>query len=1290
VRLTDSYNGAADPFEGERTIVWSSLPQDAVVTQATLTVEPLLPPGQSTFIETLRLGSKASAFGATLTAVTSPASVEVDFHARRRGYSFTGITSADALAVDIGGGVFLAVAGDGTVPAISDSTYHAVDANLPGITTARLRFPGAQAPNPNAVSINVATQPSNLTLRFGKLPPFWSKVGEIAVATTTPDITDAIQRAMSQAPLVNGYFSIPLIIHSDTLGRVGVELDVTYVGSAPVLAPGLREVVLPYDYATVAKTDSSALQATLPSGARVLSPQTSLQVRGAFEQSRVVVGPTGNTTTTDTIECSATQVLAQPLVPGTDLDLTSVDVFVAADGPAARLSLDIRSDMDGKPSQTSLLAKAPSFDVSGSASGALQWVTVPIAPKIRINGGGKKYWLVLQALDGKALFGIDPESERSRMTQRSTDCGFSWRIAAPTASVLIRLRTVPDRFQMPIDFVAGSGPNQQRISLQAYNAQGKIDTVLDRPEIAAAVDSYVSQAATPACARGERLQNPNFFDWSTGGSGFGDDSILELATPAIVAAEASFVVVETFFDTAVGTLPPELRAASAFTYSADGTSIYVTLPVNSAGVVAAPPGILALDTATLSQTALATDPPYTLNTSALAIGSGGQTLYALGRDANAPGANPGSFVAIDTATGQLRVIADGLQSPASLALSRDGNSAYFTDADPANGTASVFSVDLNTGIQRRLSTINSSSLAVTFDGKLLVITDISNNKVQALDTADGSVEWTMSPAGGATPLAVAAAANGSDIYLVSSAVGGGPTLAALDERGRVIQTTPLKLDVPEIGALSIGVKPQGDRVYVAATGWATNNTIAMDPAGSRLLVRAGTQVSSVPVGSRQPSAWTLTAGAIVPQSPAVGGSGVEAVLTNGSISQVVAIAPPCFHDFTVQAVAQSNSFRRVTDVDPVDAVAEVHWLDTAGTLLRTDSLAIPSANQLVTQRARFTPPVSAAQTEVRVRVASGIVVLQTVSLQSSDDLLQQNAWKSDKAASAFFAAGSKTGSQTFRNPGAADLAYTQRVTLTETGDYQLNFRGSAAASATATPRIELAYMDANGVAVGSTQQIRFDASSFSSRPARVFIPTSSASADVRIVLPPATSLTVEEFELTPRSTTPVPLSFIAQSPGELHVTNARVVYDLKDPVGPAPPAGGLSKPTPPDSTPGDASCGCDDDETASMSATRAPPVALPPPVPRQVGLRKPSLAARPAEPPAEAAVPLTSVKGVGAARARLLQEAGILTANDLARSVSERVLAALANAPAVTPELATSLVSNAVTALTGQKPEDEP
>jgi predicted RecB family nuclease len=82
----------------------------------------------------------------------------------------------------------------------------------------------------------------------------------------------------------------------------------------------------------------------------------------------------------------------------------------------------------------------------------------------------------------------------------------------------------------------------------------------------------------------------------------------------------------------------------------------------------------------------------------------------------------------------------------------------------------------------------------------------------------------------------------------------------------------------------------------------------------------------------------------------------------------------------------------------------------------------------------------------------------------------------------------------------------------------------------------------------------------------------------------------------------------------------------------------------------------------------------------------------PVEPvaPAEPIVPLTSVKGVGDARARLLREAGILTANDLARSESKRVLAALANSPAATLELAASLVSGAVTALTGQKPENVP
>jgi predicted RecB family nuclease len=71
-------------------------------------------------------------------------------------------------------------------------------------------------------------------------------------------------------------------------------------------------------------------------------------------------------------------------------------------------------------------------------------------------------------------------------------------------------------------------------------------------------------------------------------------------------------------------------------------------------------------------------------------------------------------------------------------------------------------------------------------------------------------------------------------------------------------------------------------------------------------------------------------------------------------------------------------------------------------------------------------------------------------------------------------------------------------------------------------------------------------------------------------------------------------------------------------------------------------------------------------------------------PEAAADIPLTSVKGVGPARARLLQAAGILTADHLARATSAQVLTALAGAPAATPELAMSLIANATATLTGK------
>src|SRR5262249_51577391 len=387
--------------------------------------------------------------------------VEIDSHARRSAVHFTGLSSTGSgLAADIGGGVYLSVASDGTIPRGNGSPYVFPNSSLPGIGALRLRLDGLSPLGGSfaATTVDIASLPSNITLCFGKLPPFWSKTGELGSATTTPDLVSAIQRALTDAAVENGFYIIPLVVHSDTLGRLAVNLDVEYLGSAPLIPAGLREVLLPYDYSGVAKNGASALTAKLPAGARILSPQTSLQVRGAFEASRIAHDATGLSNSSIDVHCSANETLAQRVVPSNDTNVSAIDLLLAADGPAARLAVDLRADAGGKPSETSLLAKAAAFDLTGTADGQPRWTSVPIAPAAQLTGK-TPYWVVVQSLDGAAKLRVTATSDRALLIQRSTDAGFSWRVAGLSSQVLLRLRTVPNRFQIPIDFVAGADAN---------------------------------------------------------------------------------------------------------------------------------------------------------------------------------------------------------------------------------------------------------------------------------------------------------------------------------------------------------------------------------------------------------------------------------------------------------------------------------------------------------------------------------------------------------------------------------------------------------------------------------------------------------------------------------------------------------------------------------------------------------------------------------------------------------------------------------------------------------------
>src|SRR6185437_12238151 len=128
----------------------------------------------------------------------------------------------------------------------------------------------------------------------------------------------------------------------------------------------------------------------------------------------------------------------------------------------------------------------------------------------------------------------------------------------------------------------------------------------------------------------------------------------------------------------------------------------------------------------------------------------------------------------------------------------------------------------------------------------------------------------------------------------------------------------------------------------------------------------------------------------------------------------------------------------------------------------------------------------------------------------------------------------------------------------------------------AAPAIQVSYRDAAGAHVGAPQIMTIEPLGFAGRAAQLNVPAGSATAEIRMTLPAGTRMQAEELQMQPQSALAVPCTFIAQSPGELHVAAAQIVYDRKPLPPPLVPPAGLSAPTPPGSKPGDPECACEE------------------------------------------------------------------------------------------------------------------
>src|SRR5215213_878670 len=516
MKLRDTFDGKGR-FEGDRLLRWRSIPADARIVSARATVRPLQAVAAGTFAESLSFNGVGE-FGATRSKGTlgnvGTSWIEIDFHARRTLSLLSGTFSNARLQVDVGGGTYVEVNRLGAFRTPSDTAGDAFfpingqSVALPGLTVAKFKITdvAGSAFEPAITSVSVISVPVNVSLRVGDLAPFFNHPGDMTQPETTVDFAAVLQAVLTSAKVENGFYDLPLTIHSDSIARLQVELDVEFLLEQNPLPGGLPEVVRPFDFSTLAQSPAATLNVAVPPNTRVVPGQTTARVRGTFAESRIAFPATiGEVKPVATVEVSPSSAQAQIVAVGAEITATAIDLLLESKTLSARLRLDVRADLDGKPDDTSLFATPVEFSVSQEAGKGARWTNVQLATEF-VFSSSKRYWLALQSLEGTAAWSVDKAPALNMQSTR--DGGLSWRDsmamagtqrdqtvpAAGPFAAFFRLRTQPKTFKVPIELQVGRDQSEVRIKLDRFEPLGRVDFALDT-ELAQGINE--SLATTP-------------------------------------------------------------------------------------------------------------------------------------------------------------------------------------------------------------------------------------------------------------------------------------------------------------------------------------------------------------------------------------------------------------------------------------------------------------------------------------------------------------------------------------------------------------------------------------------------------------------------------------------------------------------------------------------------------------------------------------------------------------------------------------------------------------------------
>jgi DNA-binding beta-propeller fold protein YncE len=540
--IRERFEGQKTPFEGDRLLTLRSLPEGAQVTKAIVTLTPVKPPGGALFEERISFSGEQGDWGARKRETASFG--EVDFHARRTLLRVAGENlNGASLQVDIGGlYVQINALGAMTTPddGVNDFAIGAATGGLlPSLATQKFKLELAGA-NPRMINVDVRTTPANVSLRLGGQPSFWARPGELASAENTPDFSLILNAFLSEAEAKDGFYEIPLSLHSDALCRLDVTVEIEFTQQQAALPAGVSDVALAFDHSTLPLGEAGVISVQLPPGACVLPGQTTARLRGSFANSRVIYGPTGRFDPAGAVTVSPERAQATPLLFAENVDLSALDLLLTAISRTAELAVDLVEDLDGRPGSQSVLSAQVPIGLDSQIAGKPTWISVNLPVEVQIKAG-TRLWLVVQSLSGEAAWSVISQAQLSAASAGGiwtagasvaadqangaplgihyTDTGgLSWRaenvnaVNSPLAGML-HLRQPSARYQVPIALQVGQGENATRVDLSRFEPLGRVDFHLDFAEFADAINQAAAVANTTAVPQGEHLLNNEFEAW---------------------------------------------------------------------------------------------------------------------------------------------------------------------------------------------------------------------------------------------------------------------------------------------------------------------------------------------------------------------------------------------------------------------------------------------------------------------------------------------------------------------------------------------------------------------------------------------------------------------------------------------------------------------------------------------------------------------------------------------------------------------------------------------------------